>query len=346
MSLASLIERYPEQMLGVEAFLRYGPTLPFLFKILSAARPLSLQVHPDRESALSGFARETKAGIPHDAPERCYRDRNGKAELVMALTPFTCLCGFREVSESISLMSPINCAPLTRALERLRATRDYRVFLSVLLSLTDTDGRSVVSEARRVAESRSLEGDPYERVSYLCGHYPDDVGILAPLYLNSFTLAPGEALFLKPRVPHTYLSGTALELMSNSDNVIRGGLTAKTVNQSEFLDILDPTPFLPEILQVPAKTGRLERYLTSFPDFELSLFEATATPVDIPTGTPSILLVTEGTLELTCQTDSGWRSGAGKGSVYFVPASAPRTSLAGSGTAYLASLPRCGKGEP
>lgn len=339
-SLATLIERHPDEMLGPTASLRYGASLPFLFKILSAARPLSLQVHPNSEKARSGYARETATGIPPDSPERCYRDRNGKSELVMALTPFSCLCGFRAVSESLSLLSDIPGEAIATALACLNDTRDYRCFLTRILSLPDTDQRKIAHEARRIASSISDGSDPFSKVSFLCEHYPGDIGVLAPLYLNTITLSPGEALFLDSGILHTYLTGTAIELMSNSDNVLRGGLTAKKVNRTEFLDVLDPSPVEPRILVAEGLPPGPKHYRTSSPDFELSLFELSSSHVDIPTGVPSILLVTAGTVALACPDKPEWGKEAGKGSVYFVPATSPRIVASGNGTAYIASLPR------
>ncbi len=346
LSLAELIVLKPGEMLGEKTRLRYGADLPFLFKILSAARPLSLQVHPNRDQARSGFARESAAGIPQGSAKRNYRDQNGKAEMVLALTPFTCLCGFRGVSEALSLLSEIPCEALAPALSYLENARDYRGFLSSLYSLPDTDKRAIAHAVRRVASGKPDRQGPLGHVSLLCEHYPDDIGILAPLYLNSITLSPGEALYLDPRVPHTYLAGTALELMSNSDNVIRGGLTAKEVNHREFLDVLDPSPFEPRILRATADSARLGRYITPAADFELSLVQLSSSSVEIPTGVPSILLVTEGCVTLMCKHGSDWSTEAQSGSVHFFPAASPPVVAAGTCTAYLASLPRDSGTEP
>ncbi len=338
-SLATIIEQNPEEMLGQRLVDQYGSTLPFLFKILSAAQPLSLQVHPNREKAQEGFDRETAAGIPVDSPERSYRDKNPKSELILALTPFTCLCGFREVSQSIAYLSALTCNAFLPALSYLRTTNDYRGFLEKLLSLSDEDKKAIAHNASALAISKTADMSPYSSVSYLSAHYPDDIGILAPLYLNSYVLSPGEALFLNAGMPHTYLEGTALELMSNSDNVLRGGLTKKKVNSAEFLDVLDPTIYDPKILVPTKETSSFKRYQTPCVDFELSYAELQSSTITIPTEMPALLLITEGSVMMSCPALPKWKSEASRGSVHFIPAAAPLIEMSGTGTAYLASLP-------
>ena len=338
-SLASLIEREPAEMLGGITSVRYGASLPFLFKILSAARPLSLQVHPNLDKARAGFAREDALGIPIDSPERCFRDRNQKSELIMALTPFTCLCGFRAVTDSVGLMSELESEAFSPALSYLRNTGDYRGFLASLLSLPAAASRELAREARRLAKARTAITGPFSYVSYLAEHYPDDIGIISPLYLNSLALSPGEALFLDPGIPHTYLEGTALELMTNSDNVLRGGLTAKKIQTPEFLDVLDPSVYEPSILVAAKGESAFRRFITPCGDFELSVAELDSSDAAIPSGKPAILLVTEGAMKLSCADVAGWRGDARKGSVHFIPAAASRITISGTGRAYLASLP-------
>jgi len=202
--------------------------LPYLLKVLAAGEALSLQTHPSRAQAEAGFAREEAAGIGRDAPNRVYRDRHPKPELICALTPFDALCGFRPIVDSALLLDDLGLAALASRLRReglpamVRALYRQEIELSPIV---DACRAHVLSEARLVSQ--------------LADQYPDDPSVAVTLLLNRVQLSPGEAIFLGPGNLHAYLSGAGIEIMSASDNVVRGGMTHKHVDVDELLEVLD-----------------------------------------------------------------------------------------------------------
>ena len=237
--LDRLIADRQDEVLGPGAT---GAALPFLTKILSAARPLSIQAHPNREQAVRGFAAETTGAHPVAATHRNYRDQNHKPELLYALTPFSALSGFRPAAEAAQLLAALGLEQLRPDIQRLASegAAAYRPLLEALYRHTGTDLAAAAVDAARRA---STEGAPSCReamhwVVRIATHHPDDPLVVAPLFLRLIRLDPGEALFTGPGVPHTYLEGSAVEVMANSDNVLRLGLTSKRVDAAELLDIL------------------------------------------------------------------------------------------------------------
>ena len=211
---------------------RFGNELPFLFKVLAAEVPLSIQAHPNQEQARSGWARENAEGIPLDAPRRNYRDLNHKPELLCALTPFVALKGFRPFDETTRGLDPIARPELAGEPARLGREQSPAALRSLFARLMtlEADEREPLLK-RAAAQAARKPADPAWRwVKSLMERHPGDVGALAPLYHNLVTLAPGQAFFLPAGELHAYLEGTALEIMANSDNVLRGGLTPKHVD--------------------------------------------------------------------------------------------------------------------
>jgi mannose-6-phosphate isomerase len=329
-TLDRAIARDPVPLLGREVCARFGGELPFLFKVLAAAEPLSIQAHPDSEQARAGFRRENEAGLPLDAPERNYRDANHKPELVCALTPFEALLGFRPVAEVAQRLAPLADELLTAAPRQTSsASIALRAVLQRLLTLDGAPKIALLARARREAERRAADG-AWGWVARLLDRHPDDTGALAPLYLNLVSLRPGQALYLPARQLHAYLGGTALEVMASSDNVLRGGLTAKHVDAAELLATLVFEPRAPEVLE-GCETGAGERvYRTPAREFELGLIEQRAGRPRRPHegGGLEILLGLEGDTSL--HTDAGSVSLA-RGRSALVPASLTRYEVSGSG---------------
>jgi mannose-6-phosphate isomerase len=329
-TLDRAIARDPVALLGREVCTRFGSELPFLFKVLAAAEPLSIQAHPDGEQARAGFRRENEAGLPLDAPERNYRDPNHKPELVCALTPFDAFFGFRPKDEVARRLAPLADEPLTAILRRTSsASIALRAVLQRLLTLDGAPKSALLARARREAERRA-EDSAWGWVGRLLARHPDDTGALAPLYLNLVSLRPGQALYLPARELHAYLGGTALEVMASSDNVLRGGLTPKHVDVAELLATLVFEPHAPEVLEGSESGGGERLYRTPAREFELGL-------VDVRAGRPyrprerrglEILLGLEGDLSL--RADHGPVSLA-RGRCLLVPASLTRYELSGSG---------------
>jgi len=339
-NLEQVIAGDPVSLLGREVCDRFGNELPFLFKVLAAAAPLSIQAHPDQEQARRGWARENSEGVPRDAPQRNYRDANHKPELLCALVPFVALKGFRAHEEIARRLGPVVQPELSPELGRLARERSapaLRALLARLLTLEPEERASILRRAASDAE-RGREGLEWEWVARLLQAYPDDAGVLAPLYLNLLTLAPGEALFLPAGELHAYLEGSALEIMANSDNVLRGGLTPKHVDVPELLATLVFEPRPPEVL-LAERSGPGERvYRTPAREFELALVEVAAgrpfrssvgRGVEILLGLAGDVLVEAGTLTRSLR----------RGQTVLVPASLPGYVLKGAGSLARARVP-------
>jgi mannose-6-phosphate isomerase len=206
--------------------------LPYLLKVLAAARPLSLQAHPTREQALDGHAR----GI--------YPDDRAKPELLCALTRFDALCGIRPVTATLTLLSALGADPLAAA---IRADGIGEVVDALYRGRLDH--RPTV-----VACARSQRPEA-ELVTRLAAEYPDDPSVVVTLLLNRVVLQPGEAIHLTAGNLHAYLGGAGVELMGASDNVVRGGLTDKPVDVDELLRILDTTPLVEPVMKAAARSG-------------------------------------------------------------------------------------------
>ncbi|HEU4691308.1 MAG TPA: mannose-6-phosphate isomerase, class I [Vicinamibacterales bacterium] len=222
-----------------------GTTLPFLLKILAAGAPLSLQAHPTDAQAQAGFERERSAGIPLDAPQRNYRDPYAKPELIVALEDgFRALCGFRPREESLAFAERLNHRSPTSAGSRwlTMLAEDTGIQRSVewLMSGTD-DAMDLTAEIVRQARAHDTEPD-LDLARLLSHHHQHDPGVAVAQLLNDVVLVRGEALWLPAGNIHAYLSGTGIELMGPSDNVLRGGLTPKHVDVDELLGVLDFAP--------------------------------------------------------------------------------------------------------
>ena len=341
--LDQFIARDPESTLGREALLLFGNTLPFLFKVLSAASPLSLQVHPSKRQATEGYARENESGIPLTSPERNYKDSNHKPEIIMAITPFTAMCGFRNPGETLTHFSCFKTPLLEPALASLRTIGTYGTFCKKLLELAPAEKRAVITDALKAASECERHPVSAKRAFHLmrdlAGEYPDDIGILSPLYLNVIDLEAREAMYLPAGIMHAYVKGTGLELMASSDNVLRGGLTPKHIDVRELLNILNPDFFVPEIIPPPSRKG-MYHYRTPSTEFELSSITPENTQVPWTARFPAICMGGEGTI--TVKNDKGDSHRLLKGTTIFIPASGEQLIFSGEGTCFMASIPQNG----
>jgi mannose-6-phosphate isomerase len=253
--------------------------LPFLLKFLAAGSPLSIQAHPDKAQAAEGFERENAAGVAFDAPDRNYKDKNHKPEIICALTPFTAMAGFRTIDaikQSVGLFFSHKGHKAHKGeeeiAERLIKSLDkgHREFLECLFNLSD-DERKLITDI--CVHPCSSAGD-----NTLCGllakEYPDDPGILAPLYLNVVELKPGEGIFLPAGILHAYIRGLGVECMANSDNVLRGGLTKKYVDVADLLRIVKFEPYRPEVFGGCEVAPACFRYPAPVTEFALYRIEA------------------------------------------------------------------------
>lgn len=280
-TLLQHIAESPEESLGASTVRRFGPTLPFLLKVLAAGKPLSLQAHPSLAQAKEGFAKEEAAGLLRTASNRNYRDANHKPEIICALSPFHALCGFRRLADTITLFRQLGLD--TTRLERDGLARWFEWLLT-------TPERSELATQALAAARRHTSPECAWAVR-LGEQYPGDVGLIGALALNLVTLAPGQALYLPAGNLHAYLEGTGIELMANSDNVLRGGLTPKHVDVPELLRVLD---FADGPVQVLEPADGI--YQTPAPDFELAQITLSG-PVTLSRRGPDLLLVTSGTAQ-------------------------------------------------
>ena len=336
-SLLDWIGRDPERVLGRETARRFGGELPFLFKVLAPERALSIQAHPDSERARRGFARENAAGLALDDPERSYRDTNPKPELICALGRFTALCGFRRREEVAEAFARLGIPELDVAASALRTGGDdglAQLVASLLTSASETR-RSLAEAITRAVRGREDETPELGEVAELARQFPGDVGILFPLLLNRVELEPGQALFLGAGELHAYLRGVGVELMANSDNVLRGGLTSKHVDRRELLDTLTFREGRPAVLEVEADAS----YAASTPYFRLDRLDSAAGPVvagaerDV-----EILLCTDGAVRVVREAD-GEEIHLERGASALAPAAAGAYRVEGAGVVHRAGVP-------
>ncbi|MGB3773048.1 MAG: mannose-6-phosphate isomerase, class I [Rhodococcus sp. (in: high G+C Gram-positive bacteria)] len=315
-SLLDAIDSDPAALLGTSVIDRFGARLPYLVKFLAAEEPLSLQAHPSLEQAREGFLRENAAGIAVDAPVRNYRDASHKPELVVALTEFDALAGFRTPSDTVELFRLIGAGELQPYTDMLAAQPDSSGLRMLFTSWITLPQRALDALLPAVLDAcvRALERtDGADRthvpvlrtVLELGEYYPGDAGVLAALLLNRVTLSPGQALYLDAGNLHAYLRGTAVEIMANSDNVLRGGLTPKHVDVPELLRVLDFEPLATPVLASEDGKDGIVRYPTPAPEFALVAVDLRSDGGRAPTvvrgegdAAPRIVLCVEGRVRI------------------------------------------------
>lgn len=340
-TLIQLIEQYPEDTLGKHAYDKFGNTLPYLFKVLAAEKPLSIQAHPDKFQAKDGFERENRLGIPLDAANRNYRDANHKPECICALTDFWALCGFRKIQDTLSYLNDVCPKSLRLQLDDLYNQPDstgLKGFFSSLMILSEEKQNEVVGEAVKNAQGLDKKSPVFEWIVKLHCEYSSDIGVLSPAFLNLICLKPGEALFLNAGELHAYLNGTGIELMANSDNVLRGGLTPKHVDVPELINILS---FEEKDLNVivPDAVSDFEKvYSRRAEEFVLSVIsiKTGGTYIAPPNRTAEILLCVNGAASIYGE-DSAENISLDKGVSVFVPAAAGRYHIKGEAKIYRAA---------
>ena len=310
-SLLDAVRADPEGQLGSAVRARFGDVLPFLVKVLAADEPLSLQAHPSAEQAVEGYLREDRLGVALNSPIRNYRDRSHKPEILVALGPFEALAGFRPAGRTVELMRALEVADLDPFIALLHGQGDadgLRALFTTWITAPQPDLDvlipAVLEGAVNYVRSGATEFAAEARTVLELGErYPGDAGVLAALLLNRISLAPGEAIFLSAGNLHSYLQGVGMEVMANSDNVLRGGLTPKHVDVPELLRVLDFTPTTEEELRAATYTDGLELvYQTPAEEFAVSRLTLDGShlghEVDAPArhDGPQILLCTEGAI--------------------------------------------------
>ncbi|GAA2451939.1 mannose-6-phosphate isomerase, class I [Streptomyces glaucus] len=331
-TLLEVIEADPERELGPEAVARFGPRLPFLLKILAAGAPLSLQVHPDLDQARHGYADEERRGVPVDAPHRNYKDANHKPELICALTEFDGLCGFRDPLRAAGLLDGLGVDSLKPYVDLLHARPEDAALREVLTAVLTADREEMSRTVAAAAAACTRLGGAYAPYAGIAHHYPGDPGVIAAMLLNHVRLQPGEALYLGAGAPHAYLAGLGVEIMANSDNVLRCGLTPKHVDVPELLRVVRFEPSDPGVLRPEASSDGEEVYETPTDEFRLSRYVLPegAPAHDLTLTTPQILLCTAGAVRAGDHELTPGRS-------VFVPAG-EKVRVSGVGTVFRATI--------
>jgi mannose-6-phosphate isomerase len=304
--------------------------LPFLLKVLAAASPLSLQAHPTTEQAMAGFATENAAGVPLDSPDRNYKDASAKPELIYALSdPFRALCGFRPVADTRTLLLAVSGDPrIAPLLDRLVDDASLRsAFEWLILREPGVDELiAAVIEASAVTDDVA-----WDTVRRLADAFPGDAGIAISLLMHTVVLGPGEVLYLPAGNIHAYVEGLGIELMSASDNVLRGGLTPKHVDVPELLKVLDFRPLPVPYLEPSRPQQGVAVFRPDGADFELTVVspDAAARGITLPLSGPAIALCTSGAITL-----GGHR--LERGHAFYV-ADEPSLAVSGDGMLFVAS---------
>jgi mannose-6-phosphate isomerase len=316
----------PDRLLGPAVTARFGPRLPFLLKVLAADTPLSLQAHPTSAQAQAGFAAEEAAGIPRGDPTRTFTDPYHKPELLVALTTFEALCGFRPVEESLHCLAKLQVPELKPTIAAL-ARGGLRAVVPQLLALSDGQRTDLVETvavaATRFVTAADLEFiNTYRWAATLAQAYPGDPGVVISLLCNHLKLSPGEAVFLPAGNLHAYLAGAGVEVMASSDNVLRGGLTEKRVDLAALIEVLDFADGRVSVLHPVLGPGGL-RYPVPVEDFDLTVCQLDRGSGTLTTSGPQVLLCTDGRAVLA-SSDSELVLETGCSA--FVPAGAPLTA--------------------
>ncbi|KAF9593845.1 hypothetical protein IFM89_025630 [Coptis chinensis] len=324
-TLSSWISENPS-VLGKKVFEEWGNNLPFLFKVLSVAKALSIQAHPDKELARA----------LHDSHPSIYKDGNHKPEMALALTEFEALCGFVSlqelkdvlcsVPEIVELVGNVDADQVIHLDEHAVVERVKTVLRSIFTQLMSAEKDTVYEVVSKLKGRLTMEKkvrqltNKEELVLRLEKQYPNDIGVAAAFFLNYVKLNPGEALYLGANEPHAYLSGECMECMATSDNVVRAGLTPKLRDVPTLCSMLTYKQGLPEILQGIPLDPYTKRYSPPFDEFEVDccVLPQLATTVFPAISGPSIFIVTSG--QGTMQTESSSKEELKEGSVIFVPA--------------------------
>jgi len=328
-SLASIISKEPEMVLGQSIAKKFDNQLPFLFKILAIDQPLSIQAHPDQNQAIEGFNQENQLNIPLTASNRNFKDASPKPELVCALTPLWVMCGFRSfkaIQENFAFLA-------AQSLFQQETTDNPLLSFFYHLMHQDSDQTDILIQSA-VNYGKNRTEAHWHWVCKLATLFSNDIGVLAPLFLNTICLKPNESLFLSPGVLHAYLDGNAVEIMCNSDNVIRGGLTIKHIDIQALLDIVTYAPFEVNPMVATQDAQNMGwRYPASCDCFSLIRYDIKHNdkPLTISVDGPEILLCVRGTVDI-CYRDQKIVLHPGKSA--FVSYSAKKYTITGDGMVF------------
>lgn len=333
--LDSFLASDPALHLGKAAAI-YDAKLPFLLKVLAAHTPLSIQVHPDKKTAVEGFASENLAGIPHSDSHRNFKDDNHKPELIMALTPFLLMRGFRYYPEIIALFDALGIThlwPDFAIFAENPSPVTIKALFAQILASTKEQLKLFMDKVNLVRTAKYPELKLLSNIIRLLNMlYPLDCGIVCPLLLNTLELKPGEAVWLDAGIPHAYIHGAGVELMANSDNVIRAGLTPKHIDRELLLEVTDFTPSVPAVQGLEADSA-LTEYSSPFREFQLVHLTLNGSISFNHSERPAILLCLQGKLMLNGSMDLA------KGKAVFISVTDPELQLTGKAELVIATTP-------
>ena len=343
-TLTAAIAANPGIELGGRVAARFGGRLPFLLKVLAADQALSVQLHPTREQAEAGFAREEALGVPRDARERVYVDDWPKPEILCALTPFEVLAGLRPAEEAAEAIEGLGLPELKELVAGLRANptpRGVADALTTLLSWPEATRGQLAERAVEAATIDAGKGGPfaasYDAIVRMNADHPGDIGLVCSLLMNHRVVEPGQALFMDAGGIHAYIRGVGIELMANSDNVIRAGLTPKHIDIPELVRVLDPEVTVPVLTARQVAPG-VEVFDTPVPEFRLSrLTLADGAALTVPgDGGPRVLLCLKGEASVSCGTEPDGHFVLVRGQSCFLSAADANVLLTGAGQFFLA----------
>jgi mannose-6-phosphate isomerase len=345
-TLDAVIAADPVGELGPECAARFGGRLPFLLKVLAAQKALSIQVHPSRAQAEAGFRAETERGLAPGDKARNYVDDWPKPEILCALTPFEVLAGMRTTADAAALFHALAVADLEPLAARLAAASGPAALTEVLTSILTwpADRAAALVDAVVAACARLAAQDgPYAAACAaavrIAADHPGDLGVVASLLLRHAVLRPGQAVFLPAGGLHAYLHGTGIELLANSDNVVRAGLTGKHIDVPELLKLTDPAVAVPVIEPRPLGDGVFV-YDSPAPEFRLYRADIAAGEVALPGDGARLVLCVEGTV--TLRGAAGGTLKVTRGEACFLSAADAGVTAAGPGVVFLAT---CGRNE-
>jgi mannose-6-phosphate isomerase len=338
-TLDAVIAADPDRQLGPACVALFGPRLPFLLKVLSAEQALSIQLHPSRAQAEAGFRAENQRGVPPF--ERSYVDDWPKPELLRALTPFEVLAGLRPPPDAAAVLRALAVPalqPLATELDAATAPEALSHALAAILEWPESSRAQLVDRVVTACATLASSDSPYAGACAaavrVAGDHPGDLGVVAMLLMRHAVLAPGQAVFMPAGGLHAYLHGTGIEVLANSDNVVRAGLTRKHIDVPELLSLLDPAVTVPVLTPAPLGDG-VTWFDTPAPEFRLHVADLAEPVISLPGAGPRIALCTDGAA--TLRTGSGETVKLLRGESCFIPAADGPVHACGPARLFLAS---------
>lgn len=281
--LDELIKAYPKEILGVQTVAKFGPTLPFLFKVLSIRTALSLQTHPDKQTAEK----------LHREDPKHYPDANHKPEIAIAVTPLELLYGFRPLTE---IEHDLKRLPILREIFCETDSSSVRTMFTRVMTATKSQLQSWTKQLIQSIEQTTKKTSHDGLVQELAPQYvTGDPGIFCIYLLNYLKLSPGQAIFTTPGVLHSYLRGDIVECMANSDNVVRGGLTSKYCDNQRLAEIVDFNSCAIQIITAKQAEGNKNIYITPANEFEIQTISQTNGTYSREVSKTRIVICTAGT---------------------------------------------------